>query len=251
LTWLRTYPDSDPTLTSTTLHMDAASGPAAAFAILAALHYRQRTGKGQFIDFGQAENLMQQIGEILMDYTLNGRSQTSLGNRHPLMAPHGCFPCKGNDRWVVIAIATDAEWERFCQAIGKPDLADDRRFAKNVNRVENRAALIALLTEVFLGRDNEAWLTILNEAEVPCAPVQTIDQVFAAPQVRHREMLVEVEHPNAGNVKMAGIPVKFSLTPASVRLPPPLLGQHTEEVLAAWLGMGSDEIDVLKRKRVI
>jgi CoA:oxalate CoA-transferase len=91
----------------------------------------------------------------------------------------------------------------------------------------------------------------LNEAEVPCAPVQTVDQVFKAPQVLHREMLVQVEHPTAGTVRMAGIPVKFSATPASVRLPPPLLGQHTEEVLASWLGMGSEEINELERKTVI
>jgi len=91
----------------------------------------------------------------------------------------------------------------------------------------------------------------LNAAEVPCAPIQTIDQVFAAPQVGHRDMLVEVEHPTAGSVRMAGIPVKFSATPASVRLPPPLLGQHTNEVLSSWLGINNDEIAVLKGKKVI
>jgi crotonobetainyl-CoA:carnitine CoA-transferase CaiB-like acyl-CoA transferase len=103
---------------------------------------------------------------------------------------------------------------------------------------------------MFLTSDTETWLRRLNEAEVPCAPVQTIDQVFNAPQVRHREMLVEIAHPTAGAVRMAGIPVKFSTTPASIRLPPPLLGQHTEEVLSSWLGMEQEEIAKLKRNGV-
>ena len=100
-------------------------------------------------------------------------------------------------------------------------------------------------------RSTEEWIAALTEADVPCAPVQTIDQVFAAPQVLHRNMVVEVDHPTAGMVKLAGIPVKFSATPASVRLPPPLLGQHSEDVLSSWLGMSTDEIDQLKQKSVL
>ena len=111
--------------------------------------------------------------------------------------------------------------------------------------------LIGLLAEIFLSRSTDAWLKLLNSAEVPCAPVQTVDQVFKAPQVLHREMLVEVGHPTAGTVRMAGIPVKFSATPASVRLSPPLLGQHTEEVLSSWLGMNDKEISELKEKSVV
>jgi CoA:oxalate CoA-transferase len=110
---------------------------------------------------------------------------------------------------------------------------------------------VAAIAEIFQGRETDAWLKRLNEAEVPCAPVQTVDQVFKAPQVLHREMMVEVEHPTAGTIPMAGIPVKFSATPASVRLPPPLLGQHTEEVLESWLGMNDKEISELKRKTVV
>jgi CoA:oxalate CoA-transferase len=130
-------------------------------------------------------------------------------------------------------------------------MANDPRFAKNADRVENRTLLIAILREMFQSRDNEHWLKLLNEAEIPCAPIQTIDQVFAAPQVRHRDMLVEVEHPTAGTLRMAGIPVKFSATPASVRLPPPLLGEHTDQVLSSWLGMNDQEIADLKAKKVI
>jgi len=108
-----------------------------------------------------------------------------------------------------------------------------------------------VLTEIFFSRTTTAWVNTLTAADVPCAPVQTIDQVFAAPQVLHREMLVEIDHPTAGTVKMTGIPVKFSVTPASVRLPPPLLGQHCDDVLSSWLGMSSDEIERLRRKSVL
>ena len=153
--------------------------------------------------------------------------------------------------YLVIGVASEGIWRRFCEAIGKAEWTDDSRFDKNANRVENRSLLVGLLAEIFLSRKTDQWLALLNGAGVPCAQVQTVDQVFKAPQVLHREMLVEVDHPTAGTVSMAGIPVKFSLTPASVRLAPPLLGQHTEEVLATWLGMNGDEIAELKSKAVI
>jgi crotonobetainyl-CoA:carnitine CoA-transferase CaiB-like acyl-CoA transferase len=152
---------------------------------------------------------------------------------------------------MVIGVASEGIWQRFCQAIGKTELANDPRFVKNANRVENRGVLIGILAEIFPGRDTNAWMSLLNGAGVPCAPVQTIDQVFNAPQVRHREMLAEVDHPTAGTVRMAGIPVKLSATPASIRLPPPLLGQHTDEILASWLGMDDGQIDQLKKTGVV
>ena len=108
-----------------------------------------------------------------------------------------------------------------------------------------------MLSAIFMTQTTEHWVAALNQANVPCAPVQTIDQVFAAPQVLHRNMLVEVDHPTAGKVRMAGIPVKFSATPASVRLPPPLLGEHNDDVLSSWLGMKSEAIGQLKKKSVI
>jgi crotonobetainyl-CoA:carnitine CoA-transferase CaiB-like acyl-CoA transferase len=117
--------------------------------------------------------------------------------------------------------------------------------------VENRRELVAILAEIFLTRPTAEWVAALNRADVPCAPVQTIDQVFAAPQVLHRNMLVEVEHPTAGKVKLAGIPVKFSETPASVRLPPPLLGPHNEEVLSSWLDMDGKAIDDLRSRKIL
>jgi crotonobetainyl-CoA:carnitine CoA-transferase CaiB-like acyl-CoA transferase len=151
----------------------------------------------------------------------------------------------------VLGAASETIWKRLCPALNRADLADDTRFARNADRVENRQDLIAILSEIFMTRTTTDWVAALNQANVPCAPVQTIDQVFAAPQVLQRNMLVEVDHPTAGTVKLAGIPVKFSATPASVRLPPPLLGEHNVDVLSSWLGMKTEEIDQLKKKSVI
>jgi CoA:oxalate CoA-transferase len=155
------------------------------------------------------------------------------------------------DGYLVIGVASEVIWKRFCEAVGQRDLINDPRFADNSKRVENRSELIAILSRTFLQRRNDAWFKLLTDAEVPCAPVQTIDQVFQAPQVLQRNMLIEVDHPTAGKVRMAGIPVKFSVTPASVRMPPPLLGEHNDEILESWLGLSADSIDELKKEKVI
>jgi crotonobetainyl-CoA:carnitine CoA-transferase CaiB-like acyl-CoA transferase len=183
------------------------------------------------------------------NYLIGGKVPGRWGNAHPTIVPYQSFQTA--DSFLVLGAASEAIWKRLCPALGHADLADDPRFAKNADRVEHRQDLIALLAAIFLTRTTAEWVAALTEADVPCAPVQTIDQVFAAPQVLHRNMLVEVEHPTAGTVKLAGIPVKFSATPASVRLPPPLLGQHSEDVLSSWLGMSIEEIENLKRKSVL
>lgn len=241
-------PDGDPTKVGVAI-IDLVAGLMLGKSITAALFAREKLGVGQRIDTSLLEAEVACLINAGSNYLIGGKVPERWGNAHPTIVPYQSFQTA--DSYLVIGVASEGIWRRFCQAIGKIELADDPRFAKNANRVENRAALIAILTEMFRSRDNETWLRLLNEAEVSCAPIQTIDQVFAAPQVRHRNMLVEVEHPTAGNVRMAGIPVKFSVTPASVRLPPPLLGQHTEEVLKSWLGTDDKTIADLKRKKVV
>jgi len=241
-------PDGDPTKVGVAI-IDLVAGLMLGKSITAALFAREKLGVGQRIDTSLLEAEVACLINAGSNYLIGGKVPGRWGNAHPTIVPYQSFQTA--DSYLVIGVASEGIWRRFCQAIGKIELADAPRFAKNANRVENRAALIAILTEMFRSRDNETWLRLLNEAEVPCAPIQTIDQVFAAPQVRHRNMLVQVEHPTAGNVRMAGIPVKFSVTPASIRLPPPLLGQHTEEVLSSWLGINTTEIELLKRKKVI
>jgi formyl-CoA transferase len=241
-------PDGEPTKVGVAI-IDLVAGLMLGKSIAAALFAREKLGMGQRIDTSLLEAEVACLINAGSNYLVAGKVPGRWGNAHPTIVPYQSFQTA--DSYLVIGVASEGIWRRFCQAIGKTEMADDARFAKNADRVENRAMLIAMLTEMFRGRDNETWLKILNAAEVPCAPIQTIDQVFAAPQVRHRDMLIEVEHPMAGTIRMAGIPVKFSATPASVRLPPPLLGQHTDEVLSSWLGINNDEIAVLKGKKVI
>ncbi len=218
-------------------------------AITAALFAREKIGVGQRIDTSLLEAEVASLINVGSNYLIGGKVPMRWGNAHPNIVPYQNFQTA--DGYLVIGVASEVIWKRFCQAIGRSDLTDDRRFADNSKRVEHRASLIALLSEMFLERTNDAWFKLLSEAEVPCAPVQTIDQVFQAPQVLHRKMLMEVEHPTAGKVPMAGMPVKFSVTPASVRLPPPLLGEHNSEILKNWLGMNAGEIDELKREKII
>ena len=246
LTWLRRYPDGDLTETSATLHMDAASGASAAFAIMAALHYRRRTGKGQFIDFGQAENLMQQIGEILMDYTLNGRVQTSLGNRHPAMAPHGCYPCRGDDRWVVIAIATDAEWDSFCAAAENPAWARDERFADAAKRYRHQDALDALIAA--WTRQYHPWeiMERLQRAGIAAGPVMREPDLFTDPHLHARGFFQVVTHPEAGTHVYPGIMWQMSKTPATIRRPPVRLGEDNDYVYRGLLKLSDAEIDTLR-----
>jgi formyl-CoA transferase len=241
-------PDGEPTKVGVAI-IDIVAGLMLGKAIVAALFARERLGVGQKIDTSLLEAAVACLINAGSNYLVEGKIPQRWGNAHPSIVPYQSF--KTADGYLVVGVASEGIWRRFCEAIGKTKLADDPRFAKNQNRVERREELIRILSDIFLSRDNRAWLKLLNDAEVPCAPVQTIDQVFDAPQVLQREMLVEVEHPTAGPVRMAGIPVKLSATPASIRLPPPLLGQHSEEVLEGWLAMDRAEIEELRKKHVV
>ena len=241
-------PDGEPTKVGVAI-VDIVAGLMLGKAILAALFARERTGVGQKLETSLLEAEVACLINAGSNYLVGGVVPGRWGNAHPNIVPYQSF--KSRDSYLVIGVAGEAIWRRFCQAIGMVGLADNPRFARNPQRVEHRGELIDILTEIFLQRDTAAWVTLLIDAGVPCAPVQTIDQVFHAPQVIAREMVVEVSHPTAGTLRMAGLPVKFSGTPASIRLAPPLLGQHTAEVLRSWLRLDDSAIDDLKSKGVI
>ncbi|MEK7379017.1 MAG: CoA transferase [Candidatus Binatota bacterium] len=241
-------PDGEPTKVGVAI-VDIVAGLMLGKAILAALFARERTGVGQKLETSLLEAEVACLINAGSNYLVGGVVPGRWGNAHPNIVPYQSF--KSRDGYLVIGVASEGIWRRLCQAIGMPGLADDPRFARNPQRVEHRGELIDILTEIFLQRDTAAWMTLLIDAGVPCAPVQTIDQVFLAPQVIAREMVVEVPHPTAGTIRMAGLPVKFSGTPASIRLAPPLLGQHTAEVLRSWLRLDDSAIDDLKSKGVI
>jgi formyl-CoA transferase len=241
-------PEGEPVKVGVAI-VDLVAGLMLGKAITAALFARERLGLGQRIDTSLLEAEVASLINVGSNYLISGKIPSRWGNAHPNIVPYQNF--KTADGYFVLGVASETIWRRFCPTIGRPDLTEDSRFADNAKRVENRSALIALLTEVFLSRTNQTWLKLFNDAEVPCAPVQTVDQVFQSPQVLHRDMLVGVEHPTAGKVPMAGVPVKFSLTPASVRLPPPLLGEHNRQVLKGWLDMSDEAIEELKRKKIV
>lgn len=241
-------PEGEPVKVGVAI-IDLVAGLMLGKAIVAALYAREKSGAGQRIDTSLLEAEVASLINAGSNYLVGGKVPERWGNAHPNIVPYQNF--KTRDGYLVIGVASETIWKRFCAAAGRKDLMQDPRFQNNSKRVEHRAELIALLSKMFLQRDNESWFTLLTEAEVPCAPVQTIDQVFQAPQVLHRGMLMEIDHPTAGKVRMAGIPVKFSGTPASVRQPPPLLGEHNEEVLETWLGMSAAAIADLKREKVL
>ena len=241
-------PAGEPTKVGVAI-IDLVAGLMLGKSIAAALYAREKLGVGQKIDTSLLEAAVACLINVGSNYLVDGKIPGRWGNAHPSIVPYQSFST--TDGYLVVGVASEGIWRRFCGAIGKVELAEDARFAKNSDRVENRETLIAILSKIFLSRRSDQWIAVLNKARVPCAPVQTLDQVFSAPQVVQREMLVAVDHPTAGTVRMAGIPVKLSATPASIRLPPPLLGQHTEAVLSAWLGMKKEQIEELKRKNVV
>jgi formyl-CoA transferase len=241
-------PDGEPVKVGVAI-IDLVAGLMLGKAITAALFAREKIGVGQRIDTSLLEAEVASLINAGSNYLVGGKVPARWGNAHPNIVPYQNF--KTADGYLVIGVASEVIWKRFCAAVGREALTEDPRFQNNSQRVEHRAELLALLSEMFIQRDNETWFKLLTEAEVPCAPVQSIEQVFRAPQVLHRDMLLEVDHPTAGKVRMAGIPVKFSETPASVRKPPPLLGEHNEAVLKDWLGMSAAKIDELKRDKII
>ena len=241
-------PDGEPVKVGVAI-IDLVAGLMLGKAITAALFAREKIGVGQRIDTSLLEAEVASLINVGSNYLVGGKVPSRWGNAHPNIVPYQSFQTA--DGYLVIGVASEVIWKRFCEAIAQRDLIDDPRFTDNSKRVENRSELIALLSQIFLQRRNDAWFKLLTGAEVPCAPVQTIDQVFQAPQVLQRDMLIELDHPTAGKVRMAGIPVKFSLTPAAVRLPPPLLGEHNEKILKSWLGLSADSIDELKKAKII
>jgi formyl-CoA transferase len=241
-------PDGEPTKVGVAI-LDLVAGLMLGKSIAAALFAREKLGIGQKIDTSLLEAAVASLINAGSNYLIEGKVPGRWGNAHPTIVPYQSFQTA--DGFLVVGVASEGIWRRFCQVLDRAELADDPRFAKNANRVEHRVVLIAILAETFLTRDTDTWLRLLNAAEIPCAPVQTIDKVFSAPQVRHRQMLAEVDHPTGGTVRMAGIPVKFSATPPSIRLPPPLLGQHSGEILKTWLGMSNEAIEDLKKKNIL
>jgi crotonobetainyl-CoA:carnitine CoA-transferase CaiB-like acyl-CoA transferase len=228
---------------------DITAGMYAAFGILTALHARERTGRGQYLDVsmleGQLGILSGMIGALLAD----GIVPKPLGTAYGALLPYQTFRTKTRD--IAVGIGSDKLWRTFCPLIGLPQMVDDPRYVTNAARNANRLSLVAALQEAFLTKTYEEWEAILLPAGIPMGAINTLDAVVDHAQVAARGALVECEHPVAGRIRMVGPPVRMSETPGAVRSPAPLLGEHTEDVLKQRLGLRDDEIARLRRERVI
>ncbi len=224
---------------------DPMAGIAAAGAVALALWDRRRTGFGQHIEVAQRENMIGAIGEFVVGYAMNGREPERRGNRHPSMAPHGCYPCAGDDQWLTIACEDDAQFAGLCSVISKPELAADERFADIASRFRNQEALDALIGAWTSTQDKSAAAEALQAAGVPASPVLTVQDVFADEHLRSRGFFEPVSHAVAGLWEMEGTPWRMSETPGHVRVPPPAFAEHNTYIFRELLGLSAEEVAAL------
>jgi formyl-CoA transferase/CoA:oxalate CoA-transferase len=226
---------------------DICAGMFAAYGILAALRVRERTGAGQWVDAAMLDGQVAWMTYMGANYFATGENPPRAGSAHLNLVPYQPFPTR--DGFVNVAVGSEGLWHKFCQAL-ELSIAGDPRFATNADRVANRAVLLGLLVPVFARRTTAEWVERLLGAGVPAGPIYRMNEVMEDPQVRHREMVLEVEHPNAGRIRVNGVPLKFSETPGGVVSPPPVLGEHSEALLRE-LGCTPVEIASLRRDGVI
>jgi formyl-CoA transferase/CoA:oxalate CoA-transferase len=227
---------------------DMVAGLYAAQGITAALVARERTGAGQRVDIGMLDATASLLTYQAGNWFTTGRTPERAGNRHATIAPYETFTTRDGE--IAIAVGNDELWRRFCPAIGLPELADDPRFRTNKDRMAHYDALRPPIDRAFRTNTSAHWLKVLNGAAVPCGALRDISEVLQDPHLMAREMIVTLPHPTAGPTRVMGSPLKLSATPASVRTPPPTLGQHTDTVLAE-LGFATDEIAALRRDGVV
>ncbi len=227
---------------------DLLTGLFGAYGVLAALQARERTGRGQRVETSLLESMVGTLAFQATRYLNGGDVPPPAGNHHPINAPYGVF--RTRDGYVTIGGTGDKRWPLLCQTIDAPELLEDERFATNGGRHANRLELADLISEKLQTRTSAEWEEILNDAGVPCGPILGVDQALDHPQVRHREMVVEIEHPTAGLLHLLGLPVKLSATPGGVRHAPPVLGQHSAEILEE-IGVGAQEVERLAEAGVV
>ena len=229
--------------------VDITTGTYAAQAVLAALLAREKTGEGQLIDIALFDCALANLSIIASNALLLGTVPRRYGNTHVDISPYETFPCSDGD--IIITVANDAQFQRLCQALGRPDIAADPRFQKNDGRLKNKAALRELLIGCLAARTREQWYEALRDVDVAAGSVRNVSEAIAVAVDGEREMVVEVPHPTAGSVKLIGSPLKLRGTPVVPTVAPPTLGQHTDEILRESLGMDSRRIAQLRDKGAI
>lgn len=244
---LRSYPDMDPSYNSTVLMSDAAGGTQGAFAVVAALHYRNRTGQGQLIEPAQAENAMPFLGEYFMDHSMNGRVSDTLGNRHP-RAIQGCYPCKGEDRWINITIYDGRQWAAFCRALGNPAWTYDEKYADPSLRYLHHDELDEHIAAWTRERDPYQVMHLLQEAGIPAGPVINERDAYRDPQMESLGMFQEAYQEDCGTHLYPGAPFQMSETPLKIRRGPVRLGEDNGYVYKGLLGLSDRDYGDLEDK---
>jgi formyl-CoA transferase len=228
---------------------DVVTGVYTSGAIMASLFWRERSGRGQYIDACLLDAQVSCLANIASNYLVAGQEAQRWGTQHESIVPYQVFPTK--DLPIAIGVANQKLWTSFCKQIGKEEWLDDPRFETNPKRVENRETLIPLVAEVMAQKTCDEWVKMFVDASIPCGPVNTMESLFSDPQILHRRMRTEIPHPTIGTLNLAGIPMKYSDTPGTIRRPPPLLGEHTDEILTEVLGYGAEEIGKLREEGAI
>lgn len=227
---------------------DITAGMFAAYGIAIALFTREKTGSGQMVDISLLDSQVALLTYRAGSFFASGEIPKRIGSGHPVIVPYQAF--KARDVYINIAVGNDQLWGKFCKAVGLEGIVNDPRFATNAKRVQNRDEVVKAVGDLIATKNGEEWLKILTEAGIPCGPIYTVDKIFSDPQVIHRQMVTELHHPKAGTIKVTGNPVKLSDTPGEPSVAPPLLGQHTQEVLEG-LGYSAKEIEELKQAKLI
>ena len=234
---------------------DLFTGLYATVAIQAALRHAERTGEGQHIDMALLDTQVAMLANLGANYLVRGREDGKVpgraGNAHANIVPYQVFEvapdAQGQAQHIILAVGNDGQFSRFCAVAGRAELASDARFAQNQNRVRHRDLLVPMLETLLKTRGKADWLAALEAAKVPCGPINNLAEVFADEHVLSRGMVQRWSHPLAGDLDLVASPLRLSATPVRNDLPPPLLGQHTGEVLADWLGIAPEQLAALQR----
>ena len=234
---------------------DLFTGLYSVIAIQAALRHAEATGEGQHVDMALLDTQVAMLANLGANYLVSGKVPGRAGNAHQNIVPYQVFEvapsADGSKDHVIIAVGNDGQFAKYCQVAGRPDIASDPRFARNQDRVRHRAVLVPMLEEIMKTRAKADWLSALEQAKVPCGAINHLGEVFADPHVRQRGMVHEWQHPLSGALNLVGSPIKLSATPVRSDLPPPLLGEHTQEVLTSILGWDDERITALREQEVI
>jgi crotonobetainyl-CoA:carnitine CoA-transferase CaiB-like acyl-CoA transferase len=223
---------------------DLMTGMYATVAILAALVRRDRGGGGEHIDMALLDCQLAMLSNQAQNFLISGSLPRRYGNAHPNVVPYQAFAT--GDGHIIIAVGNDFQFGKFCRAAGRPALAEDERFVTNAGRVRNRDQLIPQVAALLTQRSTDEWMKLLGPLGVPCGPINRLDQAFDHPQARHRGMRIELPHPASGNVPLVANPIRFTEHPIAYDMPPPVLGQHTDQVLRDVLGLSQQHIEALR-----